>query len=144
TLFQGQAVPENQVHDFHPAIRASGLYWVVEIPEGGLEVSADGRSATLRMTGIEVIDQPRWPAPDAEARPAAVDITIRWTAMDEPLAMDDPVRQFRFRGWRARCQMEARVEVPSIKFAWKSDPIETSRADFAVIGEEVNGKHYSG
>jgi len=48
----------------------------------------------------------------------------------------------RFRGWKARCQLEARVEVPSIGFTWKSDAIETSRADFALIGEEANGKHY--
>ena len=73
------------MHDFHPPIRPSGLYWVVDIPEGGLDVSADGRSASLRLT---------------------------------------------------------RVEVPSIGFTWKSDAIETSRADFALIGEEANGKHY--
>jgi len=131
------------VHDFHPPIRPSGLYWVVEIPDGGLEISADGRSATLRMARIEVIDQPRWPAPDAEARPASMDIAMRWTATDEPLAMNDPAKQFRFRGWKARCQLEARIEVPSIQFTWKSDPMETSRADFAIIGEETNGKYYS-
>lgn len=95
------------------------------------------------MTRVEVIDQPRWPAPDAEARPASMDITMRWTATDEPLVMDDPARQFRFRGWKARCQLEARVEVPSIQFSWKSDPIETSRAEFGIIGEEANGKYYS-
>jgi hypothetical protein len=38
--------------------------------------------------------------------------------------------------------MEAQVEVPSIGFLWKSDSIDTSRADFAVIGEEVNGRYY--
>jgi hypothetical protein len=117
---------------------------VVEIPDGRLEISADGRSATLQMMRIEVIDQPRWPAPDAEAHPATMDMTMRWTATDEPLVMDDPAKQFRFRGWKARCQLEARVEVPSIPFTWRSDPIETSRADFAIIGEEANGKYYSG
>ena len=83
---RGQAVPENQVHDFHPAIWPSGLYWVVEIPNGGLEISADGRLATLRM---------------------------------------------------------ARVEVPSIQFSRKSDPMETSPAEFGIIGEEANGKQCS-
>ena len=116
---------------------------MVDIPEGGLEISADGRSATLRVSRIEIIDQPRWPAPDAEAHPALMDIAMRWTATDEPIAVDDSVRQFRFRGWKARCQLEARVEVPSTQFTWKSDPMETSRADFAIIGEETNGKYYS-
>jgi len=58
------------------------------------------------------------------------------------VVIGDPGKQFRFRGWKARCQLEARVEVPSIGFTWKSDAIETSRADFALIGEEANGKHY--
>jgi hypothetical protein len=118
------------------------LYWVVDMPEGGLDVSADGRSASLRLTRFEVIDQPRWPAPDAEGLPASLDITMRWIATDEPVVIDDSGKQFRFRGWKARSQLEARVEVPSIGFTWKSDPIETSRADFALIGEEANGKYY--
>jgi hypothetical protein len=71
-----------------------------------------------------------------------MDITMRWIATDEPVTIDDPGKQFRFRGWKARCQLEARVEVPSIGFTWKSDAIETSRADFALIGEESNGKYY--
>jgi hypothetical protein len=36
--------------------------------------------------------------------------------------------------------MEA--EVPSIGLSWKSDPLETSKCDFAVIGEEANGRYY--
>jgi uncharacterized protein (DUF302 family) len=118
------------------------LYWVVDVPERGLDVSADGRSASLRLTRVEVIDQPRWPAPDAEGLPASLDITMRWIATDEPVVIEDPGKQFRFQGWKAHCELEARVEVPSIGFTWKSDAIETSRADFALIGEEANGKYY--
>ena len=131
------------MHDFHPAIRQSGLYWVADIPDGGLDVAQDGRSATLRLTRVQVIDQPRWPAPDAEAWPAFMDLTMRWTATDEPLEIDDPAKQFRFRGWKAQCQMAASVEVPSIGFTWRSDAIETSRAAFAILGEEANGRYYS-
>jgi hypothetical protein len=47
-----------------------------------------------------------------------------------------------FTGTRATCQMEAQVEVPSIGFSWKSDPLSTSKCDFAVIGEEANGRYY--
>jgi hypothetical protein len=34
------------------------------------------------------------------------------------------------------------VEVPSIGFAWKSDPLNTSSSAFAIVGEEVNGRYY--
>jgi hypothetical protein len=120
-----------------------GLYWVVDVPRGGLTVAPDGRSATLQLPQVDVIDQPRWPKPDADARPARMDITMRWTATDEPVEIDDPAKQFRFRGWKAKSELEARVEVPSIGFTWKSDPIDTSHANFAIIGEEANGKYYS-
>ncbi len=142
-MFRGRAAPENQVHDFHPMIAASGLYWVADVPSGGLTISEDGRSADLKLTGVAVIDQPRWPAPDAEARAARMDITMTWRATNEPYELDDPAKQLRFRGWKATSQLSARVTVPSIGFTWKSDPIETSRAAFGVIGEEWNGKYYS-
>lgn len=105
-------------------------------------MSADGRSATLDLKRLEVIDQPRWPAPDAEARPAWLDITLTFVATDEPVEIDEPSKQFRFHGWKARSQLKARVEVPSIGFTWRSDPIATSHADFAIIGEEANGRYY--
>ena len=46
---------------------------------------------------------------------------MRWIATDEQVVIDDPGKRFRFRGWKARCQLEARVEVPSIGFTWKSE-----------------------
>jgi hypothetical protein len=131
------------VHDFHPMIAPSGLYWVTDIPSNGLTVSSDGRSAELQLTGVAVIDQPRWPAPESDALPARLDITMTWKATDEPFEIDAPAKQYRFRGWKARSRLAARVTVPSISFTWKSDPIETSDAGFAIIGEETNGKYYS-
>ena len=50
-----------------------------------------------------------------------------------------------FRGWRLRAtaRMEASVEVPSIGFRWMSDPPETSKTAFVVIGEESNGRYFT-
>ncbi len=145
TLFRGRAAPENQVHDFHPEIAPSGLYWVTVVPAGGLTIAPDGRSAQLTLTGVAAIDQPRWPAPDAEARRALLDVTMTWTASDERYEIDVPEKQFRFKGWKATSRMAARVSVPSIGFTWKSDPIESTQpAGFAILGEEANGKYYAG
>jgi hypothetical protein len=66
-----------------------------------------------------------------------------WKSTGEPVVYENAVKQFRFRGTKAGCQLEAQVEVPSIGYSWKSDAIETSRADFAVIGEEINGRYYA-
>lgn len=58
------------------------------------------------------------------------------------MTYEDASMHFRFIGSRASCQLEAAVEVPSIGFSWKSDPLTTSKADFAIIGEEVNGRYF--
>ena len=65
-----------------------------------------------------------------------------WISSGEPVKYDDPSKHFRFTGTRAVCQMEAEVKVPSIGFSWKSDPRNTSKCAFAIMGEEVNGRYY--
>jgi hypothetical protein len=131
------------VHDFHPPVAPSGLYWVVTVPEGGITFSSDGRSAELNMKGIDIIDQPRWPQFKADATPGKMDIRIAWKATDETILYNDPQKMFRVEGFKATAQLEAAIDVPSIGFSWKSDPIGTSKAHFAIIGNEVNGKYYT-
>jgi hypothetical protein len=112
------------------------------VPEGGLTVTSDGRQAILEMKQIAVTDQPRWPAYDAPFVPAVMSFRIVWKATDEKILIDDKEKHFRFAGFRATAQAEASVEVPSLNFSWKSDPIATSSAAFAIIGNEENGKYY--
>jgi hypothetical protein len=118
------------------------LYWVVPVPEGGLTITPDGNTFTLQMQDVQVVDQPRWPAIDSVATPARMSFKIVWKSTGDPVKYDDPSRHFRFTGNRASCQLEAQVDVPSIGFSWKSDPLNTSKADVAIIGEEVNGRYY--
>jgi len=139
TLFRGPAVPANQIHDFHPPIAPSGLYWVVPVPASAVTVSADRKTITLEMRDVPVVDQPRWPALDSIATPARMTFKMVWGSSGEPVRYGNQSQQFRFTGTRAKCQLAVEVNVPSAGFSWKSDPIETSMANFAVIGEEVNG-----
>jgi len=94
------------------------------------------------MINLPIIDQPRWPAMDAESTPAFLDFKLVFTAGEEPVKYEDPMRQYRFEGFKAVAVLEAEVRVPSINFTFKTDPLETSRADFAVMGTEVNGRYY--
>lgn len=144
TLFQGQAAPQNQVHDFHPPISPEGLYWVTPVAEQQLTFSSDGKAATLAMTNVAIIDQPRWPAMDADSTPAFMEFKLVFHRTDEAVTYEDPKRFYRFTGFKAEAQLEASVRVPSIGFTWKSDPLEQSKSSFAVMGEEVNGRYYQG
>ena len=115
---------------------------MVPVPERALSISPDGNTFTLEMQNVAVVDQPRWPALDSIATPARMTFKMVWKSTGEPAKFEDASKHFRFTGTRATCQMEAEVEVPSIDFSWKSDPLNTSKSDFAIIGEEVNGRYY--
>jgi hypothetical protein len=112
------------------------------VPANGLVFSSDGKTATLQMTGIPIIDQPRWPAMDAETNPAFMDFKLVLKATEEPVRYEDATRQYRFEGFKAQAQLEATFHVPAIDFIFKTGPLETSNCDFAVMGSEVNGKYY--
>jgi hypothetical protein len=141
-VFEGPAVPANQVHDFHSPISSEGLYWVTPVATDGLTFRDNGRIATLQMSDVPVIDQPRWPAMDAETTPAFMSFKLVFRRTDEAVTYDDPTRQYRFDGFKAEARLEATYRVPSIGFTFKTDPLETSKADFAVMGNDANGKYY--
>lgn len=94
------------------------------------------------MTNVSIIDQPRWPAMDAETTPAFLDFKLVFKSTDESVKYEDPTRQYRFDGFKAVAQLEAAVRVPSIGFTFKTDPLEGSSCDFAVMGVELNGRYY--
>ena len=142
-MFKEPAAPANQIHDFHSPISAEGLYWVTPVPASGLTFSPDDKVATLQMTKVPIIDQPRWPAMDAETTPAYLDFKLVLKRAQQAVKYEDPTRQYRFEGFTAEAQLEASVRVPSIDFIFKTGPLEESRCDFAVMGTEVNGKYYS-
>ena len=112
------------------------------VPSANLTFSANGKVATLHMTNRPIIDQPRWPAMDADSTPAFLDFKLLLQATDEPVTYDDPSHQYRFEGFKAVAQLEATIRMPSIDFSFTTDPLEKSRSDFAVIGNEVNGRYY--
>ena len=91
---------------------------------------------------MPVVDQQRWPGAGCDRHSARMAFKIVWKSTGEPVLHENVSKQFRFRGTRAECQPKAQVEVPSIGYSWKSDAVEISRADFAVMGEEMNGRYY--
>lgn len=105
-------------------------------------MSADGLTVTLEMRDVPVVDQPRWPALDSIATPARMRFKMVWQVTGEPVTYESATQHFRFTGRRASCQLEAEIDVPSIGFSWKSDPLETSQSAFSIVGEEVNGRYY--
>ncbi len=82
------------------------------------------------------------PSLEAIATAAFMDYKLVMRQWNDPETYEGSARWYRFTGFKATAQLEATVRVPSIGFEFKTDAIETSKADFAVMGEEVNGKYY--
>ena len=83
-------VRENQIHDLHPPISPSGLYWMVSVPRNGLTISPDGNTFTLEMQDVPVVDQPSWPAVNATATPARMSFKMVWKSTGETVKYEDP------------------------------------------------------
>ncbi|HTO77388.1 MAG TPA: hypothetical protein VMQ61_15045 [Thermoanaerobaculia bacterium] len=81
---------------------------------------------------------------DAETTPAFMDFKMVLRAWGEPVRYEDPARQYRFEGFQASARLEAAFRVPSLDFTFRTDPLESSSSDFAVMGDEVNGRYYEG
>ena len=116
---------------------------MVPIPEGALKVSKDRRTITLEMKDLEVADQPLWPDFHAAMRPAKLSFRLKLAATEEKITWNVAENQFRFDGHKAKAQLEASIEVPALKYSWKSEALEKSTAEFAILGKEANGKFYS-
>jgi hypothetical protein len=44
------------VHDFNGGIAPSGLFWTLRVPDSALKISKNGKSATLHVANIDVVD----------------------------------------------------------------------------------------
>ena len=71
-----------------------------------------------------------------------MDFKLVFSGTGDPVKYEDPSRQYRFEGFKAAAHLEATIRVPAIDFTFKTDPLEASKCDFAVMGSEVNGKYY--
>ena len=87
-----------------------------------------------------MVDGPKFPALDSISTSA----TLIFKLISKATVLDgDPQKQIRVEGYRATAQIEAQVNVPSIGFSWKSDPFSTSKANFAIVGDDANGRSYN-
>ena len=69
----------SQVHDNNAGILLSGLFWTVELPNGALHFSRDGRRAMVHAKDVPVIDTFQFASPFNV--PATVSFRVEWEAI---------------------------------------------------------------
>jgi hypothetical protein len=135
------------VHDFNGGIQPSGLFWVVELPPGAVNVFGDGRNATMHASNVPVVDSFQFGGPINV--PAAVSFSIEWHA-DGPFVARGkgtavpPTDPAAFLGAFARAGARGTFSGREFGFSFKSDPGVSSRGGYALLGRERNGVFLQG
>ena len=73
--------PTQQVHDFEPGIKPSGLFWTVPIPAGAIDVSPGGGRARLHLEDVAVPDYFNFfnaISDNPNSAPSHVSFDVRW------------------------------------------------------------------
>lgn len=141
-LYEGSVDPANQVNDFNPGIRRTGLFWTTRLPQSSIDVDIDQAEASMNVDGIDVEDYHDIvnALQDGPSEPAEVSYRIRWHHRLDRFTVRDKKNDFggRYVQTGATIQWSARKD----GFRFRSDPASDSEAELAFIGRERNGKFF--
>ena len=140
--------PGSQIHDLNPsAFPPVGLFWTVEIPEGGVSVELGAGNASLQATDVAILDYGNIGNAlfGGGSPPIAgtVSFKVVWSGVKQRVNIRNTDRIYGgFAGEFVRnsAQMEWTATVGALTFV--SDPLSTSFSLFAEIGKERNGSFF--
>ena len=131
--------PANQIHDFNPGIKESGLFWTIRVPEDRVEVDLEDATASMSLGDIELRDffNILNAFKHGKSIPADASFSMHWHGVKNRVHLHDPVNHFDARLIEDSATM--RWSAREKDFVFVSDPEETSTTVFAAIGSERNG-----
>lgn len=140
-LFNG-AVGTNQVHDFNPGIRKSGLFWTLPVDESALQVDVEAGTARLALKDFDMDDYGNLENALKEGPEVDGSITFDmiWTATGDPFNVSDPVHTFAGRYSIANVDISWTGSNES-GFSFTSSPGVTQVKSY--FGRERNGIFFS-
>lgn len=115
----------------------------MRVPDENATFAPDGSSASVEVRDIAIVDQPHFPDRVPTVRGTLAHMRVTWQATAKTLHFGDPSKAFVFDGRDAEARIEFEVRIPESGFVWKSDPLARSRATFAIVGKESNGRYHS-
>jgi hypothetical protein len=137
--------PSDQVHDFEPGIKPSGLFWTIPLPQSTMSadpVTGRGRYRVQNLAVPDFHDFFNAISPFPATRPGHVSFDVRWAGGGESTEIRDDVFGFEgtFVGGPATITFRAYDDARRAVI-FTSDPGQTTVS--AGVGLERNGVFFS-
>jgi hypothetical protein len=129
-----------QLHDFNPGITPNGVFWIVQVPDSAVQVTAD--SLTINLQNVAVVDQFRFPGGTGNV-PTTLSFNATYTKSGRPRhvhpATHDPLSPFNWAGemWAATNSGSFSLTYNDRSFSAQGS-FNSSR-NFGEMGTERNG-----
>jgi hypothetical protein len=124
------------VHDFHPGIPPSGLFWTEAIPLDAVLLDLDRATASFRLVDFAMPDFIGEGQGLRELSiPALVSMEIIWQGNGTTLSISDPSNEFD--GSYQECEATIEWSASTEGFSYRSEVVTETR--FAQIGRERTG-----
>ena len=134
-----------QVHDFEPGIKKSGLFWTIPIPATAADADLRDRRARYHMRGVPVPDFHDFGnavSPHPTRQPGTASFEVQWAASGASRRIRDAAFGFTGVFWPAECHISFQVTDLRSGVVYHSlkDGQVTAGAGF---GHERNGRFFS-
>jgi hypothetical protein len=142
TLWTGQFGTE-LLHDFHPGIPPSGLFWTAPVPPEAVTYDLDTGAAALRLSDYPMPDFiPEVDASGARIQtgasvPSLVAMDLTWTGGGARLTITDSANELEGSYQEGTARISWSAEESGFRFT--AGPDSTTEVRFAQIGRERTG-----
>jgi hypothetical protein len=130
----------HQLHDFNPGITPNGVFWIVQVPDSAVQITAD--SLTINLQDVAVVDQFHFPGGTGHV-PTTVSFNATYTKSGTPRKVrptsHDPLSPFHWAGemWKAKNSGTFSVAYNNGRFS--AEGSFSSSGNFGEMGTERNG-----
>ena len=137
--------PPTQITDFNPGITPSGLFWTTALPPEDVDVDFEEGEASMRVRNIVITDFHDFnnalfgggPAP----KPVTISIRVRWSGNNQRTRITNTDQGFTGKFVINHAQMEWAATTED--FIYVSQSADTSKSDFAEMGQMRNGSFFA-
>ena len=133
----------HQLHNFAPAIPASGLFWTIPIPAAGGTIALDKAVASFSLRNLSIPDwgNQRYGTTGGPHIPATVSFLVRWNGV-----LSRARRRNAAQRWVGEYVQTTATIIWSAKgqnFTFDSDPATSSKSSAAVMGRHRSGVFFA-